>query len=102
MIYRNCFEWESKIQSFLALLLWLVICYYFEPWMLPAVILLIFLKQYIVAILAGPSTVPWDEIAESDLDDDEDDDKEKVCQECKSQKGHFSCGNFNYRKKRKV
>lgn len=46
--------------------------------MLPAIILLFFLKQYIVAILAGPSTVPWDEIADSDLDDDEEDDKEKV------------------------
>lgn len=46
--------------------------------MVPAAGLLIFLKQYIVRSLAGPSTVPWDEIADSDLDEDEDDDKDKV------------------------
>lgn len=46
--------------------------------MLPGVILLVFLKQYAVKLLAGPSSVPWDEVADSDVDDDEDDDKEKV------------------------
>ncbi|XP_044263295.1 multiple C2 and transmembrane domain-containing protein isoform X2 [Tribolium madens] len=76
-IFQNCFEWESKIQSFAALLLFLVLCYYFEPWMLPIAGLLIFFKQYIVRILAGPSSIPWDETADSDIEDDEDDDKEK-------------------------
>lgn len=59
-------------------MLWLVLCYYFEPWMVPAAGLLIFLKHYIVRMLAGPAMVPWDEVAESDIDDDEEDDKEKV------------------------
>lgn len=45
--------------------------------MIPAAGLLFFLKMYIVQILAGPSSVPWDETADSDIDDDEDDDKEK-------------------------
>jgi hypothetical protein len=54
-----------------------VLCYYFQPWMLPVAGLLIFLKQYIVGILAGPSAIPWDETADSDIDDDDDDDKEK-------------------------
>lgn len=76
--YRNCFEWESKLQSFLALLAWLVLCYYFEPWMFPAAFLLVFLKLYVVRLLAGPSAVPWDEVVESDIDDEEEDDKEKV------------------------
>ncbi|XP_068895098.1 multiple C2 and transmembrane domain-containing protein isoform X4 [Tenebrio molitor] len=76
-IFQNCFEWESKIQSFAALVVFLVLCYYFQPWMLPVAGLLIFLKQYIVGILAGPSAIPWDETADSDIDDDDDDDKEK-------------------------
>lgn len=67
------------MQSFIALVFWLILCYYFQPWMLPVVGLLVFLKQYVVKMLAGPQTVPWDEIADSDLEDDElDDDKDKV------------------------
>lgn len=46
--------------------------------MMPAAGLLVFLKLYIVRLLAGPSAVPWDEVVESDIDEEEDDDKEKV------------------------
>lgn len=45
--------------------------------MIPIGGLLVFLKQYVVRKLAGPQTVPWDEIADSDLDDDEEEDKDK-------------------------
>ncbi|RZC36102.1 C2 domain containing protein, partial [Asbolus verrucosus] len=76
-LFQNCFEWESKIQSFAALVVFLILCYYFQPWMLPVAGLLIFLKQYIVGILAGPNAIPWDETADSDIEDDDDDDKEK-------------------------
>lgn len=76
--YRSCFEWESTFQSFVALVFWLIICYYFEPWMLPIAGLLIFLKQYVVRKLTQPETVPWDEVADSDLDEDDDEDKDKV------------------------
>ncbi|KAJ8960227.1 hypothetical protein NQ318_003952 [Aromia moschata] len=74
---KNCFEWESKLQSFAALVVWLVLCYYFEPWMVPVGGLLFFLKQYAIKGLAGPQPVPWDETADSDLDDDDDEEKEK-------------------------
>ncbi|XP_066262385.1 multiple C2 and transmembrane domain-containing protein isoform X3 [Euwallacea similis] len=74
---QDCFEWESKIQSFAALVLWLILCYYFQPWMLPVAGLLIFLKQYFIRHLAGPAPVPWDEIADSDVDEEDEDDKEK-------------------------
>lgn len=78
VFYRNCFEWESTVQSFIALLFWLVVCYYFESWMVPMLGLLVFLKQFIVRKLAGPQAVPWDEIADSDVEDEDDEDKEKV------------------------
>lgn len=45
--------------------------------MVPVAGLLIFLKQYIIRTLAGPTTVPWDETVESDLDDDDEEEKEK-------------------------
>lgn len=76
-IIQSCFEWESTVQSFIALLFWLVICYYFEPWMLPSLGLLVFLKQYAVRKLTGPSTVAWDELADSDGEDEDDEDKDK-------------------------
>lgn len=46
--------------------------------MLPVGGLLIFSKTYIVRVLAGPSIIPWDEMAESDLDEEDEEDKEKV------------------------
>lgn len=46
--------------------------------MIPIAVLLIFVKQYIVRKITGPETVPWDEVADSDLDDEDDDDKDKV------------------------
>ncbi|CAG9762330.1 unnamed protein product [Ceutorhynchus assimilis] len=75
--FQDCFEWESKFQSFAGLVVWLLLCYYFQIWMIPAGGLLIFFKQYIIRSLAGPASVPWDEIADSDLDEEDDDDKEK-------------------------
>ncbi|XP_045470133.1 multiple C2 and transmembrane domain-containing protein isoform X3 [Harmonia axyridis] len=86
-IFENCFEWESKIQSFAALSFWLILCYYFEPWMVPIGVLLIFLKQYIVKTLAGPTAIPWDETADSDeMDDDEDEAKDAMNEEKKTLK----------------
>lgn len=76
-VVQGCFEWESTLQSFIGLMFWLILCYYFEPWMVPAAGLLVFLKQYIVKTLTVPTNVSWDETAESDLDDDDDDDKDK-------------------------
>lgn len=45
--------------------------------MLPVGALLVFLKQYIIRQLAGPNLVPWDEVADSDLEDEDDDQQEK-------------------------
>ena len=43
--------------------------------MIPIGFLLIFCKQYIVRALAGPAAIPWDEIADSDVDEEDEDDK---------------------------
>ncbi|XP_067004496.1 multiple C2 and transmembrane domain-containing protein isoform X2 [Anabrus simplex] len=44
---QSCFEWESTPRSIIALILFIGLCYYFEPYMLPVAMLLIFLKYYI-------------------------------------------------------
>ncbi|KAL3286364.1 hypothetical protein HHI36_000871 [Cryptolaemus montrouzieri] len=86
-MFENCFEWDSKIQSFSALSVWLLLCYYFEPWMIPVGILLIFFKQYIVKTLAGPTSIAWEENADSDeLDDDEEEVKDTMGEEKKTLK----------------
>jgi hypothetical protein len=48
-ICRSCFEWESTPRSIIALVTFIVLCYYFEPYMIPIALLLVFLKYYIVS-----------------------------------------------------
>ncbi|KAK9878539.1 hypothetical protein WA026_022436 [Henosepilachna vigintioctopunctata] len=86
-LFENCFEWDSKIQSFSALSVWLLLCYYFEPWMIAVGILLIFLKQYIVKTLSGPASIQWDDTADSDeMDDEEEEAKDNLGEEKKTLK----------------
>ncbi|CAH1394093.1 unnamed protein product [Nezara viridula] len=75
-IYRSCFEWDSTIQSTVAFVVFVLLCYYFQPFMIPVALLLIFLKCYIVRTVAGT----WHNSEEDDepYDDEEDeDDKDK-------------------------
>jgi len=45
---RSCWEWENKMRSILALIIFIFGCYYFEPYMIPGMALLILLKYYLV------------------------------------------------------
>ncbi|KZC04883.1 Multiple C2 and transmembrane domain-containing protein 1, partial [Dufourea novaeangliae] len=84
---QSCWEWESKMRSIFAFVLFIFGCYYFEPYMIPGAALLILLKYYLVAVITGTPlshnsgshfhddgddgpTTPGD-------DDDDDDDKDK-------------------------
>ncbi|XP_016768666.1 multiple C2 and transmembrane domain-containing protein isoform X7 [Apis mellifera] len=44
---QSCWEWESKMRSIFALVIFVLGCYYFEPYMFPGVALLILLKYYL-------------------------------------------------------
>ncbi|CAL7935855.1 unnamed protein product [Xylocopa violacea] len=99
---QSCWEWENKMRSIIALVMFIFGCYYFEPYMFPGAALLILLKYYLhygegsglnqwisgqVAVLTGTplshhtSTHFHDEIDEGPGtpgdDDDDDDDKDK-------------------------
>lgn len=94
LIYRSCWEWESKTRSIVALVLFIVGCYYFEPYMLPMAALLIILKYCIVSLLTNstgfsPSYQTSSSSQDQDInsddgpptpgdDDDDEDDKDKV------------------------
>ncbi|KYM78739.1 Multiple C2 and transmembrane domain-containing protein 2 [Atta colombica] len=45
---QSCWEWESKMRSIFALVIFILGCYYFEPYMIPGVALLILLKYYLL------------------------------------------------------
>ncbi|XP_037877125.1 multiple C2 and transmembrane domain-containing protein isoform X5 [Bombyx mori] len=84
-ILQDCFEWESRIRSFLGLLAWLAFCYYYEMWMLPFMLLMFFARNWLVYRLTGgnPLLVPVDD---DDLLAEEDDEEEIDKEEKKSLK----------------
>ena len=50
---NSCFQWESIPRSLTALILFLLVTYYFETYMLPLVLLLVFLKHCVVQTLSA-------------------------------------------------
>ncbi|KAJ0171904.1 hypothetical protein K1T71_012667 [Dendrolimus kikuchii] len=84
-ILQDCFEWESKIRSFLGLLVWLAFCYYYQMWMMPFLLLMFFGRNWLIYRLTGGNQllVPVDD---EDLLAEEDDDEEADKEEKKSLK----------------
>ncbi|XP_011266485.1 multiple C2 and transmembrane domain-containing protein isoform X6 [Camponotus floridanus] len=102
---QSCWEWENKMRSVIALVIFIFGCYYFEPYMIPGVALLILLKYYLlsgersgfnhwicgqVAVVTGAPLIyassqfqDHSEIGSDDCpatpgdDDDDEDDKDK-------------------------
>ncbi|XP_071556373.1 multiple C2 and transmembrane domain-containing protein isoform X2 [Temnothorax nylanderi] len=93
---QSCWEWESKMRSVFALVIFILGCYYFEPYMIPGVALLILLKYYLVAVVTGApliyATSQFQDHAEIGSDDpptpgdDDDDEDDKDKEEKKSLK----------------
>ncbi|XP_047036740.1 multiple C2 and transmembrane domain-containing protein isoform X4 [Helicoverpa zea] len=85
-ILQDCFEWESRIRSFLGLLVWLAFCYYYEMWMLPFLMLMFFGRAWLIYRLTGgnPLLVPVDDedlLAEEDDEDEADKEEKKSLKE---------------------
>ncbi|XP_075985973.1 multiple C2 domain and transmembrane region protein isoform X7 [Anticarsia gemmatalis] len=85
-ILQDCFEWESRIRSFLGLLVWLAFCYYYEMWMMPFLILMFFGRSWLIYRLTGgnPLLVPVDDedlLAEEDDEDEADKEEKKSLKE---------------------
>ncbi|XP_048487355.1 multiple C2 and transmembrane domain-containing protein isoform X3 [Plutella xylostella] len=85
-ILQDCFEWESKLLSFLGVMAWLVFCYYYEQWMLPFIILLFFARNWLIYRLTGgnPLLIPVDDedlLAEEDDEDEENKEEKKSLKE---------------------
>jgi len=75
---QSCLEWENKTRSILAFFIFMTISFYFEPYMVPVGILLIFLKHYIVTSFIDPKPLEREDQYLSEEEDDLDDkDEEK-------------------------
>lgn len=78
---ESCLEWESPVRSTVAFISFLTITYYFQPYMFPVALLLIFIKNYIVMSYIDKSSASstGDELvsALSDDADEEGDGEEK-------------------------
>uniref|UniRef100_UPI00398F5C16 multiple C2 and transmembrane domain-containing protein 2-like isoform X3 n=1 Tax=Pristiophorus japonicus TaxID=55135 RepID=UPI00398F5C16 len=73
---HSCFEWESTQRSFIAFLLYLVIVWTFEFYMVPLALLMLFAWNYIQ--MAGGKVVSQQDMEDEDVDiDDDDEDDEK-------------------------
>ncbi|CAK1547777.1 unnamed protein product [Leptosia nina] len=84
-ILQDCFEWESRICSFIGLLAWLAFCYYYQMWMVPFFLLIFFSRNWLIYRLTGgnPLLAPVDD---DDLLAEEDDEEEVDKEEKKSLK----------------
>ncbi|KOB73098.1 putative transmembrane 1 protein, partial [Operophtera brumata] len=71
-IIIDCFEWESRLLSGFGVMVWLAFCYYYEMWMMPFLLLVFFLRNWLIYRL----TVD-DEDLLAEEDDDEEGDKEE-------------------------
>ncbi|XP_059056231.1 multiple C2 and transmembrane domain-containing protein-like isoform X2 [Achroia grisella] len=85
-ILQDCFEWESRLLSFLGLLVWLAFCYYYEMWMLPFLLLIFFSRNFLIYRLTGgnPLLIPVDDddlLAEEDDEDEADKEEKKSLKE---------------------
>ncbi|XP_011503510.1 PREDICTED: multiple C2 and transmembrane domain-containing protein 1 [Ceratosolen solmsi marchali] len=95
---QSCWEWESKMRSIIALIFFMIVVYYFEPYMIPTAAFFVLFKYYVVSILTGASlphqiTVQIQDSLDLNADDgpltlgdDDDDDDDKDKEEKKSLK----------------
>ncbi|XP_050731196.1 multiple C2 and transmembrane domain-containing protein-like isoform X3 [Eriocheir sinensis] len=82
---KSCFEWEYPIRSTFAFIAFMVGTYCFEPYMIPIILLIVYLKNYIVLAIVG-TMYHREEDTDISVDDDEVDDDEKDKEEKKSLK----------------
>ncbi|XP_058461918.1 multiple C2 and transmembrane domain-containing protein isoform X2 [Malaya genurostris] len=74
---QSCFEWESPVRSFIALVLWICGCIWFDISTIPAAALLFLLKNWLIQWLTGTSSQSTADEYDVASDDEDEDDKEK-------------------------
>ncbi|XP_007426025.1 multiple C2 and transmembrane domain-containing protein 1 isoform X1 [Python bivittatus] len=70
---NSCFEWESPPRSLAAFVLFLIVTWNFELYMIPLVLLLLLVWNYFL-IVSGKDNWPHDTVVEDMLEDEEEED----------------------------
>ncbi|XP_055995219.1 multiple C2 and transmembrane domain-containing protein 1-like isoform X5 [Ostrea edulis] len=86
---QSCFEWESKARSITAFTVFLIITWFFEPYMLPVTLLILFLKNYLIKSAKEAFSVESKEEVVNVDDDDDDEEDEASKDEKKSVREKF-------------
>lgn len=83
--FRYWVEWESPMHTIIVLISFVIACQFFEPYMAPIALLLVFLKYYVAHYWGAVKISDDDDEQQTDEDDqqddhidDQDDDKTKV------------------------
>ncbi|XP_076464981.1 multiple C2 and transmembrane domain-containing protein 1-like isoform X2 [Babylonia areolata] len=75
---QSCFSWESTARSLSAFVIYLIMVWNFELYMLPITLLIVFFKNLLIAHIVGVlKKEPVEDEYFDDDDDDDDEDKEK-------------------------
>ncbi|XP_023313977.1 multiple C2 and transmembrane domain-containing protein isoform X2 [Trichogramma pretiosum] len=85
---QSCWEWEYKMRSSIALVLFVVGTYYFEPWMVPTLAFLIIFYYYLMSVHLHDS-VDGNEDGPPTPGEDDEDDEDKDKEEKKSLRETF-------------
>uniref|UniRef100_A0A670Y4U2 Multiple C2 and transmembrane domain-containing protein 1 n=1 Tax=Pseudonaja textilis TaxID=8673 RepID=A0A670Y4U2_PSETE len=70
---NGCFEWESPPRSLAAFVLFLIVTWNFELYMIPLVLLLLLVWNYLL-VISGKDNQPHDTLVEDMLEDEEEED----------------------------
>uniref|UniRef100_T1JFU4 C2 domain-containing protein n=1 Tax=Strigamia maritima TaxID=126957 RepID=T1JFU4_STRMM len=83
---QSCFEWESRLRSIAALIIFVLTVYNFELYMTPICLLLLFVRNFIILSIAGTRAYGDSEDDDASDDDDMDDEDKDGKEEKKSLK----------------
>lgn len=83
---NSCFLWESTFRSITSFIVFLVITYTFEIYMLPVALLLLYAKNYVWYWMSGFQGIREEEETEEFDDDDDDEEKDGKSEEKKTLK----------------
>ncbi|XP_053641513.1 multiple C2 and transmembrane domain-containing protein isoform X6 [Cherax quadricarinatus] len=85
MFVKSCFEWEYPVRSTIAFIVFMVGTYCFEPYMIPIILLILYLRNYIILSIVG-TMMHREEDNDYSADEDEADDDDKDKEEKKTLK----------------
>ncbi|XP_069158238.1 multiple C2 and transmembrane domain-containing protein isoform X4 [Procambarus clarkii] len=85
MFVKSCFEWEYPVRSTVAFIVFMVGTYCFEPYMIPIILLILYLRNYIILSIVG-TMMHREEDNDLSTEDDEVDDDDKDKEEKKTLK----------------